>query len=266
MRKERFWYGVFMSAVMAVGVIGMSVGEGSLKVTAEDTLSTVVTADVYNLDNMYSVDMEVKTSIDEDGNTKMTFIPLRSLTFTLEHREGSMGTFTPVYFEIPILIEVQKPNWFNENYQNFSRCSNQIYVYGNNSSATSLKATIERNCNQPSQTWNMQENVPIFELEFLYSNTKIYTDEQGQKFIKNSDGTKDYFNETISITVNNQIISRQIGTGASESTIISTTSKGDINSDGFVNAVDAALILTYAADYGAGAYSGTIEDWYKQKC
>lgn len=42
-------------------------------------------------------------------------------------------------------------------------------------------------------------------------------------------------------------------------------SKGDIDSNGEVNSTDAALILQYSADKGAGNTTSTIEDWYNEK-
>ena len=42
-------------------------------------------------------------------------------------------------------------------------------------------------------------------------------------------------------------------------------SKGDIDSNGEVNSIDAALILQYSADKGAGNTTATIEDWYNEK-
>jgi len=41
----------------------------------------------------------------------------------------------------------------------------------------------------------------------------------------------------------------------------SSGSKGDINNDGEINAKDAALILVYAAEVGAGNFKGTIEEY-----
>ena len=41
----------------------------------------------------------------------------------------------------------------------------------------------------------------------------------------------------------------------------SSRSMGDINNDGEVNAKDAALILVYAAEIGAGNFDGTIEEY-----
>lgn len=49
----------------------------------------------------------------------------------------------------------------------------------------------------------------------------------------------------------------------STETPVSSGSKGDINNDGEINAKDAALILVYAAEVGAGNFSGTIEEYVK---
>ena len=41
----------------------------------------------------------------------------------------------------------------------------------------------------------------------------------------------------------------------------SKTVYGDFNGDGIVNASDATVILLYAAEYGAGTFTGTFEEY-----
>lgn len=50
-------------------------------------------------------------------------------------------------------------------------------------------------------------------------------------------------------------------TNAFEAQVEAPALFGDINSDGAVNAIDASLILRYAAEYGAKNFSGTLDEW-----
>lgn len=225
MRKERFWYGVFMSAVMAVGVIGTSVGEGSLKVTAESQNGWI------------EVQSPTLVSRESWTNTIDTY-PAGSITdelrdFTFNQKIYSDGTIT-----IDCILNYST-TWGKE-FSIGKLCYNDSLYLISYSNSTKVKF---------NESYNNEYTI----VEFIaYSNIS-----SGNVF-------------TVTLTPLTQPTQTTITAFSKEIEIDgappATTSMGDINFDGFVNAVDAALILTYAADCGAGAYSGTIEDWYKQKC
>lgn len=94
--------------------------------------------------------------------------------------------------------------------------------------------------------------------------TTVYTDTQGKLFYKENN-EKIYFTDTIIVEFNGITITKEIGNGNSETQIVdSNPVYGDFNSDGEVNASDAALILIYAAAHGAGSFNGTFEEYIAQ--
>ena len=61
------------------------------------------------------------------------------------------------------------------------------------------------------------------------------------------------------------ILTEAANIGAGQATFTEEQTKtADVNQDGSVNAVDAAVILTYAAENGAGVTSLTFPEWLKQ--
>ena len=77
-----------------------------------------------------------------------------------------------------------------------------------------------------------------------------------KSFILFEDTEVQYYNETLSI--NNVEIDYKNCSCVEDSR---SNVNADINNDNKIDARDASLILTYAADCGAGNFSGTLEDW-----
>lgn len=104
-----------------------------------------------------------------------------------------------------------------------------------------------------------------YEVDWTYNpDTTVYTDTQGKLFYKKNN-EKIYFTDTIIVEFNGITITKEIGNGNSETQIVdSNPVYGDFNSDGEVNASDAALILIYAAAHGAGSFNGTFQEYLAQ--
>lgn len=69
----------------------------------------------------------------------------------------------------------------------------------------------------------------------------IYTTEQGELFVRNPDGTKNYFSDTISLTINGKTISKEIGNKYDSTNPVIFT-EADVNDDGAIDVADAVLL------------------------
>ena len=60
------------------------------------------------------------------------------------------------------------------------------------------------------------------------------------------------------------IAASELGAGSACSLNAEQLTAANVNGDTAVDAVDAALVLTYASDSGAGKFTGTPEEYFRQ--
>lgn len=231
MRKEKFWYGFFMSTVMVVGMVGTAIGDGSLKATASETEpieeSAVISRSSWtNKAYVYST-------------TEWTSI---GVSKSVEHYDDYIYT-KKIYSNGVIELKGQ--------------ISSPLYTSKNYSIGT------------------IEFNDSLYEIDFQskYNLKYVESYDNENKIVEVVKDSGYYFNAgeifTITLTPLGEPVQNVITAFSEDIQIEGSQMKensiGDIDGNGLVNATDAALILTYAAEYGSGSFNGTIEDWYNEK-
>ena len=191
-------------------------------VKAEVETGGFVMADFYSKDNEYAnIEVDYILMIEDDGE----------VSFYVQFDHDKMG-----YFEFPkIMIKDTNNLLYNE--------------YNNSLSPRTTYRSYD------GYFYNYESSIHSSPSEI------VYIDSYGKTFYRNGD-EKIYFTDTIIVEFNGITITKEIGNGNSETQIIDNNPVyGDFNFDGEVNAADAVIILQYAAERGAGSFTGTFEEY-----
>lgn len=195
----------------------------------------------------YDIDMSCGIDIDSEGKINFTIYALEDFSFTSDKQYTEISMKTPAF---DIMYNVPKwYSWYKIDNNNYSpktsypktNCNisttdtvSKPYYFGvsfNTNSETLFSWTKMYS----AHSMQFSKNDVIGTCEF-YPRTTIYEDESGKKFVKNSDGSKNYFHDTVSVTINDTTIAKTIG-NSSEATIT-----GDVNGSGTFEIADVVLL------------------------
>lgn len=221
--------GIMMAMVMGLCSVG------AMNVGAEDKTGTVE-AEFYSDDNNYKTrELSYSITIEDNGN---------------------------VNFVIDKFMDSERGRFYCPNF--YIRDSKKI-LYTNDYSIKNGEDISFYSFDWEHTTAYSSGYAYIYNFSNTYNpDTTVYTDTQGKLFYKKNN-EKIYFTDTIIVEFNGITITKEIGNGNSEIQIVDNNPiYGDFNSDGQVNASDAALILIYAAVHGAGSFNGTFEEYIAQ--
>ena len=75
-------------------------------------------------------------------------------------------------------------------------------------------------------------------------NSMIYTDESGMSFVKNTDGSKNYFHDTINVTIDDVTLAKEIGDSWGDSSAL-VYKHGDVDANREISVSDVVLFQKY---------------------
>lgn len=220
-----------------------------------------LTSDLYvkSTDNtgMYQeVDMSCRVAIGADGKIVYVFYAQEDVDVVSNVSYG-ITMNTP-----RLLISYELPEWYR--YDIFREKTSCLVTGSLSNCVTHYNIRSDRKTDyscQPSKTftqfiWSVMvmpvdEEPPRPSISFkkgdvlgvyvFYPSSTIYTDESGNSFVKNADGSKNYFHDTISVTINNVTLSKEIGNGWADSNAL-VYRQGDVNGDDEFSVADVVLL------------------------
>lgn len=191
---------------------------------------------------------------DYDGNGE------KEAFAVISEKDSDYDVIKHVYFIDAKGNETAMPENFNnmfiESETTYAECSDQHSFLGFDIGAGGS--------GWQSLLYGVKDNIP-YELNLSRKIQGFYKNANGDGFYTTVDKFTDdghlYIDTPLTYSDGQFYIAAAADEPTNPTEASSSGSKGDINNDGEINAKDAALILVYAAEVGAGNFSGTIEEY-----
>lgn len=203
------------------------------------------------LGDYFEIDMSVLFNIDADGKILYTLIAEEDFRYTAksECKFSLKSDGIQIKYDAPTWCNYPRPldRYYDQSAVNLIY-NTQYTLY----EGCYMNVTDNGNKQNTIVNYTASGNLPANNMIVIKKGDKIgswkmspqqviYTDEQGQLFVKNQDGTKNYFSDTIAITVNGVTLTKDVGNKYNETEPIITPT-GDVNADGQLDVADVVML------------------------